>query len=144
MAGPVDQVMFEKVIRDNLSPEGVARLDMIEAATREVAENMRDGALIILRSTVKIGTTRDVVSPILEASGKAFSIAMCPERTLEGRALQELRELPQIIGADRPEVADRAAAVFRPITSAKTEGTTSSVANVDITRPPITARPRGA
>lgn len=100
-----------------LSPEGVARLDMIEAATREVAENMRDGALIILRSTVKIGTTRDVVSPILEASGKAFSIAMCPERTLEGRALQELRELPQIIGADRPEVADRAAAVFRPITS---------------------------
>ena len=33
---------------------------------------------------------------------------------------------------------------FRPITSAKIEGTTSKVANVDITRPPITARPSGA
>ncbi|MFN3005997.1 MULTISPECIES: nucleotide sugar dehydrogenase [Mycolicibacterium] len=100
-----------------LSTDGVARLDMIEAASREVAENMPDGALVILRSTVKVGTTRDVVSPILAQSGKRFDIAMCPERTLEGRALQELRELPQIIGADDPAVADRAAAVFRRLTS---------------------------
>jgi len=100
-----------------LSPDGVARLDMIEGAARDIAENMRDGALVILRSTVKIGTTRDVVAPILAASGKKFDIAMCPERTLEGKALQELRELPQIVGADDPAVADRAAAVFRRLTS---------------------------
>ncbi|WP_457147748.1 nucleotide sugar dehydrogenase [Mycobacterium sp. URHB0021] len=100
-----------------LSSDGVARLDMIEQAAGDIAENMRDGALVILRSTVKIGTTRDVVSPILAASGKAFGIAMCPERTLEGKALQELRELPQIVGADDPAVADRAAAVFRRLTS---------------------------
>jgi UDP-N-acetyl-D-mannosaminuronic acid dehydrogenase len=100
-----------------LSPDGVARVDMIEQAAREIAENMPDGALVILRSTVKVGTTRDVVSPILAASGKKFDIAMCPERTLEGKALQELRELPQIVGADDPAVADRAAAVFRRLTS---------------------------
>ncbi len=46
-----------------LSSDGVARIDMIEHATREVAANMRDGALVILRSTVKVGTTRNVVSP---------------------------------------------------------------------------------
>lgn len=100
-----------------LDPNGVARLDMIEAATREVADNMRDGALVILRSTVKVGTTREVVAPILDATGKKYSIAMCPERTLEGRALHELRELPQIVGADDQETADRASAVFRRITS---------------------------
>jgi UDP-N-acetyl-D-mannosaminuronic acid dehydrogenase len=100
-----------------LAPDGVARVDMIEAAARDIAANMRDGALVILRSTVKIGTTRDVVSPILAASGKKFDIAMCPERTLEGKALQELRELPQIVGADDQAVADRAAAVFRRLTS---------------------------
>lgn len=100
-----------------LSPDGVARVDMIEQAARDIAENMRDGALVILRSTVKVGTTRDVVSPILAASGKKFDIAMCPERTLEGKALQELRELPQIVGADNQAVADRAAAVFRRLTS---------------------------
>lgn len=100
-----------------LDPNGVARLDMIEAATREVADNMQDGALVILRSTVKVGTTRDVVAPILDATGKEYAIAMCPERTLEGRALQELRELPQIVGADDQETADRASSVFRRITS---------------------------
>lgn len=100
-----------------LSAEGVARLDMIEQAARDIAENMRDGALVILRSTVKVGTTRDVVAPILAASGKKFDIAMCPERTLEGKALQELRELPQIVGADDQAVADRAAAVFRRLTN---------------------------
>lgn len=100
-----------------LGADGVARLDMIEAATREVAANMSDGALVILRSTVKIGTTREVVVPILEASGKSFEIAMCPERTLEGKALQELRQLPQIVGADHQSAADRASAVFRRLTS---------------------------
>jgi UDP-N-acetyl-D-mannosaminuronic acid dehydrogenase len=100
-----------------LSSDGVARIDMVESATREVAANMRDGALVILRSTVKVGTTREVVTPILAASGKRFDIAMCPERTLEGNALQELRELPQIVGADTQDVVDRAAAVFRRLTN---------------------------
>jgi UDP-N-acetyl-D-mannosaminuronic acid dehydrogenase len=100
-----------------LSGTGLVRVDMIEAAAGQVAANMQDGALIVLRSTVKAGTTRDVVSPILAASGKRFDIAMCPERTLEGNALQELRELPQIIGADEPSGADRAATVFRSLTN---------------------------
>lgn len=100
-----------------LSSDGLVRTDMIEAASREVTANMRDGALVILRSTVKVGTTRDVVSPILAESGKRFDIAMCPERTLEGQALQELRELPQIVGADDPAVSDRAAAIFRRLTN---------------------------
>lgn len=100
-----------------LSSDGIVRTDMIEAASREVAASMRDGALVVLRSTVKVGTTRDVVSPILAASGKRFDIAMCPERTLEGKALQELRELPQIVGADDSAVSDRAAAVFRRVTN---------------------------
>jgi len=100
-----------------LSSTGFVRTDMIEAASREVAANMHDGALVILRSTVMVGATRDVVSPILAASGKHFDIAMCPERTLEGEALHELRDLPQIVGADDPAVGDRAAAVFRQLTN---------------------------
>ncbi|MCW2689214.1 MAG: nucleotide sugar dehydrogenase, partial [Mycobacterium sp.] len=113
-----------------LSSGGVVRLDMIEAATREVAANMREGALVILRSTVKVETTREVVSPILASTGKRFDIAMCPERTLEGQALQELRELPQIVGADDPAVADRAAAVFRRLTSSVVQVSSPETAEI--------------
>ena len=99
-----------------LANDGRARIDFIEAATREVAENMGDDALVILRSTVKIGTARNVVAPILAASGKRFEIAMCPERTLEGKAMHELRRLPQIVGADDADVRERAAHFFYKLT----------------------------
>jgi UDP-N-acetyl-D-mannosaminuronic acid dehydrogenase len=100
-----------------LGPDGIARLDMIENATAEVAKSMPDGALVILRSTVKIGTARHVVAPILERSGKSFDLAMCPERTLEGSAMKELRHLPQIIGADSARAANRAAELFSRLTA---------------------------
>ena len=99
-----------------LDRNGRARIDMIEAATRDVADNMPDGALVILRSTVKVRTSIDIVEPILRASGKAFDLAMCPERTLGGKALRELRELPQIVGGLTPRARDRAAALFSRLT----------------------------
>src|SRR3546814_4301880 len=74
------------------------RLDMIEEASRQVAEHLPDGAAVILRSTVRIGTTRDVVKPVLDKSGRNYRLAICHERTLEGDALRELSVLPQIIG----------------------------------------------
>jgi UDP-N-acetyl-D-mannosaminuronic acid dehydrogenase len=58
--------------------------------------------LVILRSTVPVGTTRQVVLPILEQGsglccGEDFQLAFAPERTIEGNALKELRTLPQIV-----------------------------------------------
>ncbi|MCW6537289.1 nucleotide sugar dehydrogenase [Sphingomonas lycopersici] len=99
-----------------LDNAGDARLDMITNASREVADAMPDGALVLLRSTVKIGTARNIVYPILQASGKTFDLAMCPERTLEGNALSELRHLPQIIGANDPRSRQRAEELFRRLT----------------------------
>ena len=77
----------------------------IEAALRSVGEWMPDGALTVLRSTVRVGTTTKVARPILEETGKNFTLAMAPERTIEGKALAELTSLPQIVGGiDRPSV----------------------------------------
>ena len=99
-----------------LDSSGRARMDMVENVATEVARNMKDGDLIIMRSTVKVGTTRKVVIPILEASGKKFDIAFCPERTLEGQALPEIRTLPQIVGGNSELAGVRAAQFFQMIT----------------------------
>tara|TARA_B110000467_G_C18335226_1_gene496964 strand:- start:1349 stop:2641 length:1293 start_codon:yes stop_codon:yes gene_type:complete len=61
------------------------------------------GKMIILRSTLPPKTTVDIVIPFLELNtsliaGKDFGVAMCPERILEGKAVKELFELPEIIG----------------------------------------------
>lgn len=113
-----------------LAADGRSRTDFIENAAREVAENMEDGALVILRSTVRIGTARNVVRPILAAAGKRFALAMCPERTLEGRAMTELRRLPQIVGADEPEVRERAAHFFYKLTPTAVQVSTLETAEI--------------
>lgn len=61
---------------------------------------------IILRSTVSVGTTRNIVLPYLKKLnlelGKSeddILLSFCPERTIEGSALNELFSLPQIVGS---------------------------------------------
>ena len=97
------------------------RLDYLESASRMVGEKLKRGNLVILRSTVPVGTTREVVLPMLEeASGlKAgidFHLSFAPERTAEGKAVKELRSLPQIIGGFNEESVEATAALFRDLT----------------------------
>jgi nucleotide sugar dehydrogenase len=99
-----------------LGPDGKPRVDMVERVTREIAEVMPMDALVVLRSTVVIGTTRGRVLPLLRGSGKRFRLAYCPERTIEGRALEELRTLPQIVGGADDEAARDAATLFQELT----------------------------
>ena len=93
-----------------------ALLDSIINVSKQVASAMNDGDMVILRSTVKLNTTRSVVAPILELSGKSFDLAFCPERTLEGAALTELGSLPQIVGASSHEARLRASNFFQHVT----------------------------
>ena len=109
--------VFIVTVGTPLDVNGRSRLDMVESVSREVANHMLSGSLIIMRSTVKLGTTRKVVTPILVASGKRFDLAFCPERTLEGKALVELRQLPQVVGGMSSGAAVRASQLFQFITS---------------------------
>lgn len=78
-------------------------VENILEASNIIGKKLKKNDLVILRSTVPIGCTRNIVIPKLEQSsnliaGKDFSVAFCPERTAEGRALEELKNLPQIVG----------------------------------------------
>lgn len=100
-----------------LRENGVANLEFIERVSKSVASNLVDGDFVILRSTVKLGTTNQVVKPILDASQKRYGLSFCPERTLEGAALAELGSLPQIIGAANEADISRAKSIFARLTS---------------------------
>jgi UDP-N-acetyl-D-mannosaminuronic acid dehydrogenase len=91
-------------------------LESIKNICHQIALNLKDGDLIIVRSTVKLGTTRSIIDPIFKATGKQYEIAFCPERTIEGRALEELRTNPQIIGAEQLTTKIRASQIFQWIT----------------------------
>jgi len=112
----IDASVYIVTVGTPLDSNNLARLDMIKNSVEQISNHMNDGALVILRSTVKIGTARNIIIPILEETGKNFEIAVCPERTLEGQALEELNSLPQIIGSDSQSTLFRAGKVFNFLT----------------------------
>ena len=85
-----------------LGREGKTQLTAISSVSEEIAANCADGSTVIARSTMKIGTMNNVIRPIFESYGKKIHLAVCPERTVEGSALEELYEIPQIIGSPDP------------------------------------------
>ena len=91
-------------------------LNLIINATNQVAAQIKNGDLIVLRSTVKVGTTDEIVEPILNSTKIKFGLAYCPERTLEGAALKELGHLPQVIGANNKDVANELLGFFSYLT----------------------------
>ncbi len=81
---------------------------------------LKKGQLIILRSTISPGVTMHVKRFIEEKSkfivGKDIFLAYCPERIAEGKAVEELNTIPQIIGTFDKESAEMASEVFSKIT----------------------------
>lgn len=94
----------------------------IESAAENLGKVLKHGDVVILRSTVPLGTTRNVVAPILERvsgmrPGEDFLIAFAPERTIEGKALEELRRLPQVIGGINRASCDLVQNIFSVLTN---------------------------
>ena len=94
----------------------------LKDALRYITKILKKGDLVILRSTVPIGTCHNLVIPYLEKhtklkAGEDFFVAFAPERTLEGDALNELRTLPQVIGGYNKRSTDLAIKLFSHLTN---------------------------
>ncbi len=70
-----------------------------------------DGQCLVLRSTVYPGTTAKI-KEMVAASGKSLHIAFCPERVAEGKAMEELTELPQIVSGCDEQAITMASELF--------------------------------
>lgn len=88
-------------------------LDNLAAAARHVADRCAEGTLVVVRSTVPVGTSRRVVLPVLAETWGSVRLVMAPERTIQGQALRELVELPQIVGGLDQESLACGLALFR-------------------------------
>ncbi len=107
-------VVIGTPVDEHLNPDQQA----IPRALEACAPHLRDGQLLILRSTVYPGVTA-LVERMIARLGKAIDVAFCPERIAEGKAMTELFELPQIISARREVAYDRAGALFGLLTGSQ-------------------------
>jgi UDP-N-acetyl-D-mannosaminuronic acid dehydrogenase len=80
----------------------------------DLMPHLRDGSLVVLRSTVFPGTT-ETVERRLRSAGLDVEVVFCPERIAEGHALEEISSLPQLIGATSDRGFDKASRLFKPL-----------------------------
>ena len=85
------------------SGEGTVDYTQLYGALEEISKLDLVNKMIILRSTMPPKTTEDVIIPYLEDKlslkcGIDFGLAVCPERILEGKAIKEIFDLPEIVG----------------------------------------------
>ncbi len=77
-------------------------LSFVVNSARSIAARLRPGQLVVLESTTYPGTTRQVVQPILEASGlkagRDFFLAYSPEREDPGNTRYSARHIPKVVG----------------------------------------------
>lgn len=79
-----------------------------------IAPYLRDDQLVVLRSTVYPGTTA-WIGERLVALGCQAMVAFCPERVVQGQAIREVKDLPQIVSGTIPAAEAAAAALFSQI-----------------------------
>ena len=87
---------------------------MIQDCIDGLTPHLRDGQLIVLRSTLFPGTT-DWIDDHLKRQGRNLKLAFCPERIVQGNGIEEIRKMPQIISGTSPEAEEEAAALFELI-----------------------------
>jgi UDP-N-acetyl-D-mannosaminuronic acid dehydrogenase len=86
----------------------------------DLIEYVPDGSLLVLRSTLYPGVTR-VIKDRIDERRREIHVAFCPERIAEGKAIEELTTLPQIISAFEPVALAKAREVFSQIAPALIE-----------------------
>jgi UDP-N-acetyl-D-mannosaminuronic acid dehydrogenase len=77
----------------------------------DLIPHLRDGSLVVLRSTVYPSTTESVERR-LRAAGINAEVVFCPERIAEGHALEEIRSLPQLVGASTDSAFEKTSKLF--------------------------------
>jgi UDPglucose 6-dehydrogenase len=85
--------------------DGRADLKYLRAAAIEVAKNISDDAIIVIKSTVPVGTNTELKKLISEHTNKNFHLVNNPEFLKEGSAVEDFMRPDRVIIGHQDEYA---------------------------------------
>ncbi|MEM9138224.1 MAG: UDP-glucose/GDP-mannose dehydrogenase family protein [Pseudomonadota bacterium] len=97
--------------------DGHADLRFVYAAAEEIAQTLTGPAVVVVKSTVPVGTNREVARRIAEVNSDAeIEIASNPEFLREGAAIEDfMRPDRVVVGAETDRARAVIAEVYRPL-----------------------------
>ncbi|WP_333834420.1 UDP-glucose dehydrogenase family protein [Rubrimonas sp.] len=102
--------------------EGHADLTYVYAAAEEIAHALTGYAVVVVKSTVPVGTNREVKRIVEKARpGFAFDVASNPEFLREGAAIEDfMRPDRVVVGAETDRAREVMRALYRPLSLRET------------------------
>jgi nucleotide sugar dehydrogenase len=118
-----DLAYRDVILIDEVKPvddDHIPQYQALRAVLAGLVLLLKDGALVIVESTITPGTMAGLVRPLLEeASGKRanqdFYLGYCPERVMPGKLLANLTTLSRVVGGGTPETANVMIALYQHI-----------------------------
>lgn len=95
--------------------DGGADLSGVWAVGRQVAENLDEPKVIVIKSTVPVGTNAELTRLMTEVAKVPFDVANNPEFLKEGAAINDFNKPDRVVvGVRRPEVAEKLHELYAP------------------------------
>ena len=116
--------------------DGHADLSYVYAAAAEIAEAIRRYTVVVTKSTVPVGTGREVARIIRAAQPAAeFDVASNPEFLREGAAIEDFMKPDRVvIGVESQRARDVMAAIYRPLNLIQTPMVFTNIETAEVTK----------
>jgi UDPglucose 6-dehydrogenase len=95
--------------------DGSANLTGLWAVVETLAPVLSPGSVVVIKSTVPVGTNRRVSDRLRELCGRPVDVASNPEFLKEGAAIDDFTKPDRVVvGVGRPEVAEVLRELYKP------------------------------
>lgn len=95
--------------------DGSANLSYLFSAAEDIAKHLRPEAVVVVKSTVPVGTNRRVAELLKKITGRVVDVASNPEFLKEGCAVDDFTKPDRVVvGVERPPVAEVLQELYKP------------------------------
>lgn len=116
---PKESDVFIISVPTPIKDDKTSDMSYVISATKSIIKYLKEGNIVVLESTSPVGTTEEVVKPIIEESGlkvgRYIMLGYCPERVIPGKIIYELKNNDRVIGGIDKKSAEEIRKIYKTI-----------------------------
>lgn len=116
---PKESDVFIISVPTPIKDDKTSDMSYVISATKSIIKYLKEGNIVVLESTSPVGTTEEVVKPIIEESGlkvgRDIMLGYCPERVIPGKIIYELKNNDRVIGGIDKKSAEEIRQIYKTI-----------------------------
>lgn len=116
---PKESDIFIICVPTPINEDKTANIKLVISATESILPALKKGNIVVLESTSPVGTTEELIKPILEKSGLKIGedilLGYSPERVIPGKIIYELKHNDRVVGGVNEKSANAIKEVYKTI-----------------------------